>query len=184
MAPLICFDVVEFHHPDRVLRQFGQHQTIPAVCDTIRDIHLTDRRGRQNYDWAHHHRQFVDMWSERCARVVSGPPIDGPVDLNDPYMVWYRRITRLLIGNPATRPNTGYQGVGGALETMVQNALIRPLSLLDVLMPMFSFSHSFNISRRRAYRKFITVPLILCMKAMRSPGRMLLGRSRKFVHIL
>lgn len=137
MAPLICFDVVEFHHPDRVLRQFGQHQTIPAVCDTIRDIHLTDRRGRQNYDWAHHHRQFVDMWSERCARVVSGPPIDGPVDLNDPYMVWYRRITRLLIGNPATRPNTGYQGVGGALETMVQNALIRPLSLLDVLMPMF-----------------------------------------------
>ncbi|XP_012848924.1 PREDICTED: serine/threonine-protein phosphatase 7 long form homolog isoform X1 [Erythranthe guttata] len=121
VAPLICFDVVEFHHPDRVLRQFGQHQTIPAICDTIPDIHLTDRRGRQNYDWAHHHRQFVDMWAERCARVISGPPIDGPMDQSEPYMVWYRRITRLLIGNPATRPNTGYQGVGGAMEAMAQS---------------------------------------------------------------
>ncbi|KAK6149426.1 hypothetical protein DH2020_016951 [Rehmannia glutinosa] len=119
VSPLICFDVVEFHHPDRVLRQFGQQQTIPAVCDTIPDIHLTDRRGRQNYDWAHHHRQFVDMWTDRCARVVSGPPIDGPMDQSDPYMIWYRRITRLLIGNPATRPNTGYQGVGGAMEAML-----------------------------------------------------------------
>ncbi|XP_047982231.1 uncharacterized protein LOC125223231 isoform X2 [Salvia hispanica] len=121
VAPLICFDVVEFHHADRVLRQFGQQQSIPALCDTIPDIHLTDRRGRQNYDWAHHHRQFVDMWAERRARVICGPPIDGPMDQSDPYMMWYRRITRLLIGNPATRPNTGYQGVGGAMEAMAQS---------------------------------------------------------------
>ncbi|KAI3466406.1 hypothetical protein Pfo_023069 [Paulownia fortunei] len=121
VSPLICFDVVEFHHPDRVLRQFGQQQTIPAVCDTIPDIHLTDRRGRQNYDWAHHHRQFVDMWADRCARVILAPPIDCPMDQSHPYMIWYRRITRLLIGNPATRPNTGYQGVGGAMEAMAQS---------------------------------------------------------------
>ncbi|KAG8386002.1 hypothetical protein BUALT_Bualt03G0103700 [Buddleja alternifolia] len=121
VSPLICFDVVEFHHPDRVLRQFGQQQSIPAICDTIPDIHLTDRRGRQNYDWAHHHRQFVDMWADRCARVISAPPVDRPMDQSDAYMIWYRRITRLLIGNPATRPNTGYQGVGGAMEAMAQS---------------------------------------------------------------
>ncbi|XP_022848362.1 protein MAIN-LIKE 2-like isoform X1 [Olea europaea var. sylvestris] len=121
VSPLICFDVVEFHHPDRVLRQFGQQQTIPAICDTIPDIHLTDRRGRQNYDWAHHHRQFVDMWIDRSARIISTPPIDGPMDQSDPYMMWYRRITRLLIGNPATRSNTGYQGVGGVMESMAQS---------------------------------------------------------------
>ncbi|XP_022877752.1 uncharacterized protein LOC111395817 isoform X2 [Olea europaea var. sylvestris] len=121
VSPLICFDVVEFHHPDRALRQFGQQQTIPAVCDTIPDIHLTDRRGRQNYDWAHHHRQFVDMWTDRFARIISTPPIDGPMDQGDPYMLWYQRITRLLIGNPAIRPNTGYQGVGGAMESMAQS---------------------------------------------------------------
>ncbi|XP_073026084.1 uncharacterized protein [Primulina eburnea] len=121
VSPLICFDVVEFHHPDRVLRQFGQQQTIPAVCDTIPDIHLTDRRGRQNYDWAQHHRQFVDMWTDRCARIVYAPPIESPIDQSDPYMIWYRQITRLLIGNPASRPNTGYQGVGGAMEAMAQS---------------------------------------------------------------
>ncbi|CAI9756804.1 unnamed protein product [Fraxinus pennsylvanica] len=121
VSPLICFDVVEFHHPDRALRQFGQQQTIPAVCDTIPDIHLTDRRGRQNYDWAHHHRQFVDMWTDRFARIFSTPPIDGPMDQSDPYKLWYERITRLLIGNPATRPNTGYQGVGGDMESMAQS---------------------------------------------------------------
>ncbi|KAL3637547.1 hypothetical protein CASFOL_018715 [Castilleja foliolosa] len=121
VSPLICFDVVEFHHPDRALRQFGQQQSIPAICDTIQDIHFTDRRGRQNYDWVQHHRQFVDMWADRCARVVSAPLFDCPMDQSDPYMVWYRRITRLLIGNPATRPNNGYQGAGGAKEAMAQS---------------------------------------------------------------
>ncbi|KAL6543076.1 hypothetical protein OROHE_010596 [Orobanche hederae] len=123
VSPLICFDVVEFHHPDRVLRQFGQQQSIPAVCNTIPDIHFTDRRGRQNYDWIQHHRQFVDMWAERVTRVVSAPPIDCPMDQTNPYMIWYRRITRLLIGNPATRPNNGYQGAGGAKEEKMAQSL-------------------------------------------------------------
>ncbi|XP_051135099.1 serine/threonine-protein phosphatase 7 long form homolog [Andrographis paniculata] len=121
VSPLICFDVVEFYHPDRVLRQFGQQQPIPVACDTIPDIHLTDRRGRQNYDWAHHHKQFVDMWAARCDRVVTSPPIECPVDQNNPYIIWYRQITRLLIGNPASRPNTGYSGEGGTVEGMAQS---------------------------------------------------------------
>ncbi|GER45959.1 aminotransferase-like [Striga asiatica] len=121
VAPLICFDVVEFHHPDRALRQFGQQQPIPAACDTIPDIHFTDRRGRQNYDWVQHHRQFVDMWARREARVVTAPKIECPMDQSDPYMMWYRRITRLLIGNPAARPSNGYQGGGGAKEAMAQS---------------------------------------------------------------
>lgn len=121
VSPLICFDVVELHYPDRVLRQFGQHQSIPANCDTIRDLHSVDRRGRQNTDWVQHHRQFIDMWTDRHARLVSGPPLDGPMDYSDPYMIWYRRITRLLIGNPANRTDSGYQGVGGIIEIMAQS---------------------------------------------------------------
>ncbi|KAK4491786.1 hypothetical protein RD792_002562 [Penstemon davidsonii] len=121
LSPLICFDVVEFHHPDRVLRQFGQQQTIPAFCDTIPDIHLTDRRGRQNYDWALHHRQFVDMWADRYSRIVTAPVIDCQMDQSDSYMIWYRRITRLLIGNPDTRPNAKNHGVGCAMEAMAKS---------------------------------------------------------------
>ncbi|CAI9088580.1 OLC1v1022948C1 [Oldenlandia corymbosa var. corymbosa] len=121
VSPLLCFDVVEMHYPDRVLRQFGQHQNIPSDCDTFRELHSVDRRGRQNTDWVQHHKQYVDMWSNRRARVVCQPLIDGPMGYSDPYMIWYRRITRLLIGNPANRTDNGYQGVGGIIELMAQS---------------------------------------------------------------
>lgn len=121
VSPLICFDVVEFHFPDRVLRQFGQHQGIPANCDTVRDLHSVDRRGRQNTDWVLHHKQYIDMWANRHSRIVSAPPMYGLMDYSDPYMIWYRRITRLLIGNPANRTESGYQGVGGIIELMAQS---------------------------------------------------------------
>ena len=29
ISPLICFHIVEWHRPDRVLQQFGFHQGIP-----------------------------------------------------------------------------------------------------------------------------------------------------------
>lgn len=121
VSPLICFDVVELHYPNRVLRQFGQHQSIPAECDTIKELHSVDRRGRQNTDWVQHHKQYVDMWADRHCRVVCEPSLDGPMDYSDPYMIWYRRITRLLIGNPANRTDSGYQGVGGIIELMAQS---------------------------------------------------------------
>ncbi|XP_057520636.1 serine/threonine-protein phosphatase 7 long form homolog [Amaranthus tricolor] len=33
-CPLICFDIVEFHLPDRVMSQFGLERPIPDACDT------------------------------------------------------------------------------------------------------------------------------------------------------
>ncbi|XP_078175182.1 uncharacterized protein LOC144568685 [Carex rostrata] len=42
-GPLVCFWIVEFHYPDRVLRQFGYPPLIPGVPDVprseIRDYH-------------------------------------------------------------------------------------------------------------------------------------------------
>ncbi|KAK1295044.1 hypothetical protein QJS10_CPA16g00531 [Acorus calamus] len=46
-VPLICFDIVEMHVPDRVARQFGFKQDIP--CDVER-IDRINRRGRQDVD--------------------------------------------------------------------------------------------------------------------------------------
>ncbi|KAL7235321.1 hypothetical protein ACSBR1_018759 [Camellia fascicularis] len=51
-VPLICFDVVEWHLPDRVLRQFGRVQSVPNWCDTKWQLHATDRRGRVGIDWS------------------------------------------------------------------------------------------------------------------------------------
>ncbi|KAK9269286.1 hypothetical protein L1049_001056 [Liquidambar formosana] len=45
-SPLICFDVLEWHFPDRVLRQFGFRQSIPEHCHTDERLHKVDRRGK------------------------------------------------------------------------------------------------------------------------------------------
>ena len=45
MSPLICFDIVEWHRPERVLRQFGLQQGIPPSCSIELDLHSMDRRG-------------------------------------------------------------------------------------------------------------------------------------------
>uniref|UniRef100_A0A9I9E9Q4 Aminotransferase-like plant mobile domain-containing protein n=1 Tax=Cucumis melo TaxID=3656 RepID=A0A9I9E9Q4_CUCME len=34
ISPLICFYIGEWHHPDRVLRQFGIQQAVPRDCNT------------------------------------------------------------------------------------------------------------------------------------------------------
>ncbi|RVX07230.1 Serine/threonine-protein phosphatase 7 long form-like [Vitis vinifera] len=55
MSPLICFDIVEWHRPERVLRQFGLQQGIPLSCSIEQHLHSVDRRGRHKYDWEAFH---------------------------------------------------------------------------------------------------------------------------------
>ncbi|XP_020098518.1 serine/threonine-protein phosphatase 7 long form homolog [Ananas comosus] len=46
---LVCFYIIELHHPDRVLRQFGLLQYIPEAVLAISRINL---RSRADEDWA------------------------------------------------------------------------------------------------------------------------------------
>ncbi|RVW42730.1 Serine/threonine-protein phosphatase 7 long form-like [Vitis vinifera] len=43
MSPLICFDIVEWHRPEQVLRQFGLQQGIRPSCSIELDLHSVDR---------------------------------------------------------------------------------------------------------------------------------------------
>ena len=47
ISPLICFHIVEWHRPDRVLRQFGMRHGILEACDKEAILHRYDLRGRQ-----------------------------------------------------------------------------------------------------------------------------------------
>ena len=96
-VPLICFHIIEWHFTDRVLRQFGIRQTIPAECDTEARLHHIDLRGRPEQDWSITHKYFIQFWESRGDYVVDGPPVDGIMDYHDPYFQWYRRITRRFI---------------------------------------------------------------------------------------
>ena len=92
--PLICFYIVEWHVPDRVRQQFGLRQPIPEPVDTGRYLHDWDLRGHPNQDWRQLHHEYVAMWDSRRETIVTGEPWDGIIDPDDPYVAWYRTITR------------------------------------------------------------------------------------------
>ncbi|XP_048501618.2 serine/threonine-protein phosphatase 7 long form homolog [Beta vulgaris subsp. vulgaris] len=109
MAPLICFDIVEFHFPGRVMRQFGFEQRFPHLLIRAQPFHAIDRRSK-NKNYPLRHRPYIAHWDEREGHIVQGTPFSGRTHAFDEYMIWFRRITRLRLTNPSRRPpSTHYQ---------------------------------------------------------------------------
>ncbi|XP_074311477.1 serine/threonine-protein phosphatase 7 long form homolog isoform X2 [Silene latifolia] len=96
-APLICFEIIEMHIPNRVVRQFGWHQTIPPNCNTEPLLHKTDKRGKTR-DYATEYSIYVNEWDNRKEKMLGGGiPYSGFMSHHDPYMVWYREHTRRIV---------------------------------------------------------------------------------------
>ena len=93
---LICFNIVELHLPNCVIRQFGLEQVIPDAYDTQAALHAIDRRnGDKNY--IIRHRSHVDAWNERASQLVQG---ENYTSLSlGAYIYWYRQISILRITN-------------------------------------------------------------------------------------
>ncbi|XP_015167276.1 serine/threonine-protein phosphatase 7 long form homolog [Solanum tuberosum] len=103
-APIFCWDVVEVHLPDRVMRQFGLKQMIPTpfLFDSTHFHH--DRRGRPNTNWELEHAQWLPFWNQRLQYICEAPINREPLRYDDPYLIWFRRITRLVIGIMLSKP--------------------------------------------------------------------------------
>ncbi|KAH0765353.1 hypothetical protein KY285_001224 [Solanum tuberosum] len=103
-APIFCWDVVEVYLPDRVMRQFGLKQMIPTpfLFDSTHFHH--DRRGRPNTNWELEHAQWLPFWNQRLQYICEAPINHEPLRYDHPYLIWFRRITRLVIDNPTMRP--------------------------------------------------------------------------------
>nr|GMD12801.1 serine/threonine-protein phosphatase 7 long form homolog [Ipomoea batatas] len=67
-VPLLYFFAVEWHYPDRVCRQFGGYQEIPASVEYDHQLHKYDGRQRSE-QWDIFHYEFVQMWEQRNERV-------------------------------------------------------------------------------------------------------------------
>ncbi|KAJ0090197.1 hypothetical protein Patl1_14730 [Pistacia atlantica] len=94
IAPLICFDIVEWHHPDRVLRQFGLQQGIPMQCET-------EAAGEKS--------------------IVTTEPKENTMHYHDPYMKWYISITRHLITPLTQRPHKRIRPASGMSHLLVHS---------------------------------------------------------------
>ncbi|KAH1262512.1 Serine/threonine-protein phosphatase 7 long form [Glycine max] len=51
VVPLICFQVIEWHQPDRVLRQFGMQQPVPESPSQPLNIHGITLKGKHDENW-------------------------------------------------------------------------------------------------------------------------------------
>ncbi|KAL5164788.1 Serine/threonine-protein phosphatase 7 long form [Glycine soja] len=98
VVPLICFQVIEWHKPDRVLRQFGMQQPIPSSHSQPFNIHGISLRGKHEKNWGQLLGPMINQWNNRTDfRVDAYPRQEGLLSFNSDYMVWYRRKTKMFV---------------------------------------------------------------------------------------
>ncbi|KAL0308311.1 UNVERIFIED_CONTAM: Cadmium/zinc-transporting ATPase HMA2 [Sesamum radiatum] len=75
ICPLIFYAIVEMHHPERVLRQFGMMQNIPDQPDT-RDmsLHKITRSNRTGTDWVLQHILYITRCKDDMTRSYKDNP--------------------------------------------------------------------------------------------------------------
>ncbi|KAL0324548.1 UNVERIFIED_CONTAM: protein MAINTENANCE OF MERISTEMS [Sesamum calycinum] len=66
ICPLIFYAIVEMHHPEQVLRQFGMMQNIPDQPDTRNmSLHKITRSNRTGTDWVLQHIHYITRWQRQ-----------------------------------------------------------------------------------------------------------------------
>ncbi|KAG8499661.1 hypothetical protein CXB51_006073 [Gossypium anomalum] len=101
-APIISFNVVEWYHGDRVLRQFGCIQYIPDLPKEVEKVHGINKRGKHRMHWGVVHQRYIAVWDNRMSR---RPRMDKSSDLqpSPEYMQWYFSMGKpYLLGAQST----------------------------------------------------------------------------------
>ena len=97
-VPLLCFHVCEWHYPDRVRRQFGLFQCIPADCYPDYGTHTTTRRGNVDTDWSVTYQWELSLWDKRSEETIeSNLRVTTNQHFHSQYMDWYRQRTQRFL---------------------------------------------------------------------------------------
>ncbi|KAL0356132.1 UNVERIFIED_CONTAM: Serine/threonine-protein phosphatase 7 long form [Sesamum radiatum] len=118
---LIFYTIMEIHHPERVLRQFGMRQNIPEMPDS-RDmtLHQISRKARTGTDWGVQHILHIRRWKRRCDTIVNRPSISNERHTERGYWEWYNNITRHFVSSSTSRRvESRYQPGDGCMRDIV-----------------------------------------------------------------
>ncbi|KAG5532074.1 hypothetical protein RHGRI_026626 [Rhododendron griersonianum] len=92
----------------RVKRQFGRRQTIPDACNCMPVLHGKDWSAGSK-DFRLDHLAEFEMWNNRLDHVVAdgeADPHEYAYPADDPYVLWYERITLRYISRQGRATNT------------------------------------------------------------------------------
>ena len=132
IIPLICFQKVEWHQPDRVMRQFGMQQPTPGPVMQPNNIHDLTLKGKEGKNWMRLMQPALNEWNSRYERrVEQTPPQTGTLGLNSEYMRWYRRKTKVYVDPKHARR--------GLLVYIVHYNLEKNVALIEDYFNNYSF---------------------------------------------
>ena len=87
---------METHLPDKVARQFGMVQSIPAAVEYSSDVHKMSLKGNQLITWTQKHQPFVAIWDTRLDHIFQAELIAGESTVPRYYDWYLQRTVRFI----------------------------------------------------------------------------------------
>ncbi|GAY38525.1 hypothetical protein CUMW_037390 [Citrus unshiu] len=109
---LLCMDKAEWHLPDRCLRQFGLHQSIP------KDVQRRETKNNEvdnELDTSKRMDSELQEWSNRWQNIVDVVE-DGDGTDESEYTTWYSNISRKLVHRRAFAPSQFQESVSEMMK--------------------------------------------------------------------
>ncbi|XP_023913413.1 serine/threonine-protein phosphatase 7 long form homolog [Quercus suber] len=133
-APLLCFQIVEYYHPERVMRQFGLLQRCPKwPTDNLdNSVHCIKMIGKSNVNWLTQHAQYYQLWNARTEHVVGDEHFELGVD----YATWYQQNCHLFTTPEAAAHAYQQTEINNMLNLAVANQQRNDLTAEQVLTPV------------------------------------------------